>query len=848
MSAELIKQYFVNILQRDPTAAESSFWTASVSSGALSLAQVRESLANSVEATTFVDQIIRIYQAAFGRKPDVTGVDGWTDQLRADATALSKIAAGFVNSTEWKNRYGDNTVNDAVLQALYVNVLGRTGSASEIAAWKATGQSMTQILIGFSNSAEFIAKSGPAVTALKLAAGNVATSALNTVFTGSGALFDPAAGSGQTYTLTSGVDTFNGTPGNDTFVAVAATTGGTYGTADTLTGGNGVDTLNLTVDTLAANSIPAASSSGIEIINVRNVSGNAQTVSGNNFSGHTQIWADRSTSDLTINDVASGAAIGVRGNGVATVGAVTATYAAAATSATLVVDGGTVAGAGSDVTINGTGLTAVTITSSGAANQLDDVTLAGTVKAVTIEAATNLTIGAAAGGAGLTGVAAGSTLTIKGAAASVELPDALAANFKSVDASGLAGGATIVLDGDADTTFVGGKGNDVVTTGAILTTGSVAAGEGTADRLVVNASNHINTASLGGKYTGFEVVQVQNGVAQDVSLIAGITSVRLNDGNAATSVTNLNATQAGAITVLAADGAATIGIKDATNVGQIDTVKLTFNDGNATLNQDINATSSTFTLTGIENLEVTAIDQVDITQSAAASASLASVKLLGAGDATFVTGDMATANFAVDGSAATGKLTIDASGFATNGVALTGGSNDDTLTGSAQADILKGGAGKDTILGGNGNDTIEGGDGNDTITGGVGADTLTGGAGADTFTFTTLAHSLVAAADSIKDFVAGTDKIDVTTVPAAVLQGAAYTAAGTGTLATDIATALTAGGGTLAANGAAVVTITGTGAGTYLILNDGTAGYVAGDDAVVNITGITGTLAVADFV
>lgn len=834
-TADTIKQYYVNILQRDPTAAESSYWTATVDSGALTLTQVRDSLASNTEATTYVDQIVRIYQAAFGRKPDVTGIDGWTDQLRADASALSKIAAGFVNSTEWKNRYGDNTVNDAVLQALYQNVLGRTGSAQEITAWKNTGQSMSQILIGFSNSAEFTEKARPAITALKQAAGDVATSALNTVYTGSGALFDPAAGSGQTYTLTTGPDNVPGTAGNDTINGYVSATAAnsTLSAVDVINGGNGVDTLNITNE-VAGNVLNGALISNVEVVSIRSIANVAATLDA---AGLTSVnLTGTNTSTTGISNLASGATVTV-GSGANLTGKITAGYAAAATTANLAYAGGT-SGA---VDVTGAGLTTVNIASTGAANTAGAIDVAG-AKTININAATNLTATSVAT------TAASSTLKVSGAAASVNV-GTLDTDLRTIDASGLtAGGLTATLSNAAQV-VTGGAGNDVISTGGLgLLTGSVNAGAGSADRLVLSATTDLDTTAKGAKYTGFEVLEVGNGLTGNLDNIAGINAIRLNDGNANTTLSNLTATQAGAITVLAGDGAATIGVKDATNVGQIDTVKLTFNDGNTTLNQDINVSSSTFTLTGVENLEVTAIDQVDITQSAAASASLASVKLLGAGDATFVTGDMATANFAVDGSAATGKLTIDASAFATNGVALTGGSNDDTLTGSAQADILKGGAGKDTIVGGAGNDTIDGGDGNDTITGGVGADTLTGGAGADTFTFTTLTHSLAAAADSIKDFVAGTDKIDVATVPATVLQGAAYTAAGTGTLATDIATALTAGGGTLAADGAAVVTITGTGAGTYLILNNGTAGYVAGDDAVVNITGITGTLAVADFV
>ena len=74
---------------------------------------------------------------------------------------------------------------------------------------------------------------------------------------------------------------------------------------------------------------------------------------------------------------------------------------------------------------------------------------------------------------------------------------------------------------------------------------------------------------------------------------------------------------------------------------------------------------------------------------------------------------------------------------------LIGNDAGDTLTGSKAANIIVGGAG------------------NDWIRGGLGADTLTGGAGADTFDL--LKKDLAGGFyDTITDFTAGTDKLDLT--------------------------------------------------------------------------------------
>lgn len=89
---------------------------------------------------------------------------------------------------------------------------------------------------------------------------------------------------------------------------------------------------------------------------------------------------------------------------------------------------------------------------------------------------------------------------------------------------------------------------------------------------------------------------------------------------------------------------------------------------------------------------------------------------------------------------------------AANSITFTGGAGADSITGSINADVLAGNGGADTL---------DGGAGNDTITGGAGADSLTGGTGADTFVFTHQSQSSTSAFDTITQFVAGEDKLNV---------------------------------------------------------------------------------------
>ncbi|MDX9995043.1 MAG: retention module-containing protein [Rhodocyclaceae bacterium] len=99
---------------------------------------------------------------------------------------------------------------------------------------------------------------------------------------------------------------------------------------------------------------------------------------------------------------------------------------------------------------------------------------------------------------------------------------------------------------------------------------------------------------------------------------------------------------------------------------------------------------------------------------------------------------------------------------------IVGGDGDDVLTGGAGTDYIEGGAGNDTLYGGADSDYLSGGEGNDILVGGAGNDILEGGAGADTFVWT-LADvgngTGTAPHDVVKDFSAAEgDVLDLSSV------------------------------------------------------------------------------------
>jgi Ca2+-binding RTX toxin-like protein len=142
----------------------------------------------------------------------------------------------------------------------------------------------------------------------------------------------------------------------------------------------------------------------------------------------------------------------------------------------------------------------------------------------------------------------------------------------------------------------------------------------------------------------------------------------------------------------------------------------------------------------------------------------------------------------------------------------------------------------DTISGASGNDIINAGAGNDILTGQAGGDILTGGNGNDTFKYEDRSYSLLSNYDVIKDFVIGSDIIDGTNaVAAAQVKKLGSVSALTETAIKQVLTATNFsqfGASTFQFNNR-----------TFLGLNDGTAGFSASTDAIIEITGFTGNLA-----
>ena len=174
--------------------------------------------------------------------------------------------------------------------------------------------------------------------------------------------------------------------------------------------------------------------------------------------------------------------------------------------------------------------------------------------------------------------------------------------------------------------------------------------------------------------------------------------------------------------------------------------------------------------------------------------------------------------------------------------------------GSAETDgsfTIKAGAGDDVLTGGAGADTINAGNGTNTITGGLGGDDITGGTGNDLFVYNAVAKSTSTTRDRVHGFDASNDQFQftghaVTTIDTAVTTGHLSIGTFDANLTSDVNAT------NLAAHDAVLFTAdSGNLSGhTFLVVDaNGIAGYQAGQDFVLDITGATnlGSLTTSNF-
>lgn len=327
---------------------------------------------------------------------------------------------------------------------------------------------------------------------------------------------------------------------------------------------------------------------------------------------------------------------------------------------------------------------------------------------------------------------------------------------KRLTVIGGSGADTIVGSSDADAgdNLSGGAGNDTFTMANNLTYQDTIDGGAGTDTITTGTTAVADVAFM----------NVTNVEKLTLAHTSGTATLGSYFNTAAIGTVNYAATAAAVITATGA----TNGITFEGTAGGIDT-SIVGGQGNDTFKFN-----NTDTLTAADSINGGAGTDTIVVSNAAASVSatvdfdnVTNVERVALGTASGSSATTAqTVSLTIDTLSATTAQTITI-----DGSVITDSNDTITVTNNAGSSTTKfsitGGAGADTLAGSNGADTIVGGDGNDSITGGRGADALTGGSGSDTFAFAVNASSAStgdsrnAAADTISDFVSGTDKVSI---------------------------------------------------------------------------------------
>ncbi len=159
MAATFVAHLYLQLYGRPGDEGGIRYWGEQIANGLFSAAETTEIFFNAPEFQQVVGSVARLYFASLGRVPDSAGLNYWVGQFRAGVT-LSAIAAQFITSAEFQQRFGSGLTTSEFVDLLYLNVLGRAGETAGRTYWineLNQGLPRATVLVSFSESPENIA-------------------------------------------------------------------------------------------------------------------------------------------------------------------------------------------------------------------------------------------------------------------------------------------------------------------------------------------------------------------------------------------------------------------------------------------------------------------------------------------------------------------------------------------------------------------------------------------------------------------------------------------------------------------------------------------------------------------
>lgn len=691
-----------------------------------------------------------------------------------DHTITYKDVTGTADSaTVGVSNVSGGTLTVDGVETLTINTSGSASTVAALAADKATKLNVT--------GDKTLTITGNLVANIINVDASSATGKIDVDFGAGTVTVTGGAGNDVIEFNAAGAVSATGGAGNDSFDFTA--TADTFGSTDTVSGGDNTDTLTVDIDDVDSVAITTALThvSGIETLEIKDAQGGGNTVNLANIQAGiatVKLSSVTAGAGATYNFEAGSKTVDIRIAAAISAGdTLTVDAAGSATTDALTIKNGLTTGqmasATSDITVtdfetvtinSGTYVTAATqllqVVDVGATNALvftgaNSIDTAGAITAKTIdasgltsEAALVMQTAAAAGLTSITGSANADTLlgdtssSISGGAGN----DAITGGSSADTIDGGSGDDTITA-GAGNDSVVGGTGNDrfVIASGN-LTANDVAfdGGDGT-DTLAFSALIAADDAAdILGSVTNFEILEVAALASRSLSMtnFVGNAFTRLeiadlDDDNTLTVTNASNSLNEIRLITGSADDAVSFDrlVDNSTNSLTI-SARADLNGAGAVINSVTVDDEETLNLSGSSASN-------DLTITDLASTDLKTINITGAADVVITNAiTLATGLSTVDASGSTGAVTVDAS-VSTTAITATAGDGVFTFTG---------GSGADTVTGGDAADVITGGGGADSVTSGEGADYIAGGTGKDRIVVT----EAVAAADEIELSVGAT--------------------------------------------------------------------------------------------
>lgn len=168
---ELIEALYQNVLGRAADSEGLAFWLAERADGTTT-AQMLVSFADSSEnldrtatrqpITVGEGRVLRLYRAVLGREPDTGGLLFWLGEYNT-GIELTEMARLFTGQDEYRDLYGTSPTNAELVDAVYLNVLGRPGDSGGVAFWLGQlddGLTVPELFVEFANSDENVESTG----------------------------------------------------------------------------------------------------------------------------------------------------------------------------------------------------------------------------------------------------------------------------------------------------------------------------------------------------------------------------------------------------------------------------------------------------------------------------------------------------------------------------------------------------------------------------------------------------------------------------------------------------------------------------------------------------------------